>query len=41
MLLTPRVLEGLLGMLLKMLEIQNILIPSLHQNGVILYVGMP
>ena len=41
MLLTLRVLDGLLGVL-KMLEIQDILIiPSLYQNGVILKVGIP
>ena len=41
MLLTLRVLDGLLGVL-KMLKIQDILIiPSLYQNGVILKVGIP
>ena len=40
MLLTLRVLDGLLGVL-KMLKIQDILIPSLYQNVGILKVGIP
>jgi len=43
MLLTPRVLDGLFGVLKieKLLKIQNILIPSIHQSGVIMEVGIP